>query len=296
MNEIAASPIKKWQSLFAEQPLEALDRLLLGRAYMGVLNRNDTNEILYRLFHTQSRARLNLLDQAVKVWFVKYWESKPAAVSIQRWNEILRNAFSTVIRLNLTETQQWLLENYQQARVWLHSLYLGPDSDPEADLLRLLALSQRDQSLLPLWMRLCRLEEDRSLHFADIGLLGLQKLPDENGEPHGDLHPAVFSGIVDLAKAIDKQVRLKDEGKEFWFVKVRAIMASYPRSSQYWIEHFLPLLSSDPKCTGAKWVSKILPKLNEILLRRRQQKKINAQCNQYLSREKNRRFPGIEQE
>ena len=252
MSEIVASPIKKWQSFFEEYPFDALDLLLLGRAYMGILNRSDTNEILYRLFHTRTKAQLDILDDAIKEWFVKYWELTPPSISIQRWNEVLRNAFSTVIRLNLAKTQTWLFENYQQARVWLYGLYLGPDSDPEADLLRLLALSQRDQSLLPLWMRLCRLEEDRPLHFADIGLLGLRKMPDVNGEPHGDIHSAVFRNIIDLARAIDKQVRPKNAGKEFWFMKVREIMARYPRSTQYWADHFFSDLVSDPGETEKK--------------------------------------------
>ena len=259
------SPVEKWQANFEQQPSEALDRLLMGRAYMGWLNRNDTDEILYRLFHMADKNRLIALDKAMQSWFIRYWESVPSSISASRWDEILQNAFSTVIRLNLQETQDWLLKNYSRARVWLRSLYLCPAGDPEADLLRTLALCQHNQGLLSLWMRLCRLEEDRPLHFASMGLLGLRKLPDENGKPPGGLPEVVFSGIVNLANVIGKQVRPEKEGKEFWFLEVRAIMARYPRTSHYWTEHFLPLVSSEPDSTAAKWLGKLIPKLKAVL-------------------------------
>src|SRR5207253_6782622 len=123
----------------------------------------------------------------------------PSSIPATRWTEILRDAFSIVTRLRLTQTQKWLLENYDHLRTYLHGLYLGPSRDPEADFLRTLALCQFDQRLLPLWMHLCSLTEDRPLYFASLGLLGLRKMPDESGQPHGDLHPAVFPGIVNLA-------------------------------------------------------------------------------------------------
>jgi tetratricopeptide (TPR) repeat protein len=259
------SSIEKWKANFEQHPLEALDRLLIGRAYMGMLEGNDTHEILFRLFHTETEDRRTELDKAMRSWFEKYLETAPPSISVARWNEILRNAFSTITRLNLREMQTWLQENYVCARAWLQSLYLGPSRDPEAYLLRTLSLCQSDQKLLPLWMRLCRLEEDRPLYFASIGLLGLCKLPDENGEPHGDLHSAVFSGIVDLANAIDKQVIPRKEGEAFWSLEVRALMARYPRSMQYWTEHFLPLISSNSNSTAARWLGNLIPRLKKAL-------------------------------
>ncbi|MFH1860961.1 MAG: tetratricopeptide repeat protein [bacterium] len=263
MIEKDLSLIEKWQVDFDQQPMEVLDRLLIGHTYMGQLNRNDTDEILFRLFHMAAKDRQATLDKAMRNWLERYWEDGPSFISTSRWAEILQNAFSTAIRLNLLETQVWLLKNHTRARAWLRGLYLGPDRDPEADLLRTLSLCQRNQDMLPLWMRLCRMEEDRPLHFASIGLLGLRKLPDENGEPSGDLPLAVFRGIVDLANAIDRQVRQKKEGEAFWFLKVRAMMARYPRSSQYWTENFLLFVS--PDSPAAKWLGKLIPILKKVL-------------------------------
>ena len=74
MIESNLSPIKKWQANFERRPLEALNRLLIGRAYMGRLNRSDTDEILFRLFHTATKDRLTVLDEAMRSWFKKYLE------------------------------------------------------------------------------------------------------------------------------------------------------------------------------------------------------------------------------
>ena len=133
--------IEKWQESFNQDPLDALDRLLTGRVYMGILSGNDPDEILFRLFSRETEDRLIVLDQSIKEWFVKYWGTTPSSISTSRWNESLRDAFSTVKRLNLKEVREWLLENYQQSQKWLQSLYLDPGSDPEADLRYALGLS-----------------------------------------------------------------------------------------------------------------------------------------------------------
>ncbi|MBC8236233.1 NAD(P)H-dependent oxidoreductase subunit E [bacterium] len=42
-------------------------------------------------------------------------------------------------------------------------------------------------------------------------------------------------------------------------------MARYPRSSQYWTDNFLPLVSPEPNSTAAKYLSKLVPRLKDIL-------------------------------
>ena len=265
MIEGCPSPVEKWEAYFVQEPLEAVDRLLTRRTYMGRLNRNDTDEILFRLFRTATKDRLITLDKALQSWFMNCLEVAPPSFEPVRWIEILQDAFSVVARLDLPKTQSWLQDNHVQARLWLRSLSLDSARDPEADLLRTLALCQRDLGLLPLWMRLCGLEEDRPLHFASIGLLGLCKLPKEDGERHGDLHPAVFSGIVDLASAVSRQVRPETDGRRFWLSEVRALMARYPRSSRYWADNFVPLIVSAPASTAADWLCNLIPRIDQEL-------------------------------
>lgn len=262
---LKTSPWEKWLREFERDPLEALDRLLLGKAYMGRLDRNDTDEILFRLFHAASTERKAALDDAMLQWLQRYWENAPRAVSASRWGEILQNAFAAIARLPLRPAQDWLLAQHARGRVWLRGLYLGPERDPEAAFLRTLAHAQHDLRLLPLWMRLCRLEEDRPLYYAGLGLLGLRKLPGENNERHGDLHTAVFRALVDLANAIDQRPRLRQEGEKYWLLKARGLMARYPRSTQYWTEHFYPLVSFQRDGAAAVWLGKLIPNLRRDL-------------------------------
>jgi len=263
------SPIEKWQADFAKDPLLAIDNLLLGRVYMGKLHRNEASEIFFRLFHMESIVVQHALDMAMQDWFAKYWMAFPPSVSSPRWTEILKNAFLTVYRLNLGETCQWLLRSHSRGRTWLRSLYLSPARDPESALLRTLALRQKDQDLLPLWMRLCRMEEDLPLHYASIGLLGLRKLSEKNGEPAGDLHEAVFEGIISLARAINTQVRPHErrEAEQFWLLECRTIMGLYPRSTQYWTNHFLPLIRHRTGSIEAELLGKVIPGLAKRMKR-----------------------------
>ncbi|MBN2090002.1 tetratricopeptide repeat protein [candidate division KSB1 bacterium] len=283
------SPIQKWQDYFLKQPIAALADLLTKKFYMGALHRNDADEIIYRLFHAQSEAEIYQLDCTLCAWLNQNIKTGgPSSLSAARWAETLQNAFSVVVRLNLKQTRDWLLKNQQAIRTWLRPLFQGPAQDPEADFLRTLALMQKDQSLLPLWMRLCRLEEERPLYFATLGLMGLCKLPEVNGEPQGDIHPAVFSGIIELAEAIDRQVRIKKEGEAFWMSKVNGIMARYPRSRTYWQDHFVSVLRYKKDYTAFKYLNKVVPEIEKMTFEDRSStKKIqlpsNADRTQILS-------------
>ncbi len=242
-----------WLADFDRDPGDALERFLDGRVYMGHLERNSGHEILFRLFHEGGAERVTALDRAIRSWFETYWERAPESVSASQWTEMLRDVFSTITRLNLRESQDWLLSRYERARKWLRGFYLSDARDPEADLLKTLALSQRDQRLLPLWKRLCCLTEDRPLHFASLGLLGLRNLPG----PHGELHPAVFSGIVELANALNAQALPRETREAFWEREVRAIMARYRYKEPYWRRRFQPLVDGDSE--AARLLGRLLP-------------------------------------
>ena len=259
------SPVEKWQEDFREGPLSALEGLLLRQAYMGNLHRNDTSEILFRLFHNENPDVLRMLDMAMLDWFEKYWMAIPASVSSSRWAYSLSNSFIAVHRLDLNESHDWLLNSYLRGRAWLRSLYSSPARDPEAALLRTFALRQCDQGLIPLWMRLCRMEEDVPLHYASIGLLGLRKLPDKNGVPSGDPQPPVFKGIIDLAEAVYKREgpHGQKEGHDFWDLECRALMALYPRSRQYWERNILPFIERKTNPNAIKWLTRVIPGLSK---------------------------------
>ena len=263
--KIPSTPVDRWQAAYAQDPLRALDRLLTGRVFLGRLHRNDADEIIFRLFHTASDEDRTRLDETLQRWFATNWGQAPADLSVSRWDQVLQNAFSVAVRLNLRQTQTWLLDRRDSGRRWLRTLYLDASRDPEAAFLRALALSQRDTRLLPPWMALCRMDEDRPLYFGGLALLGLRKLPDENGQPHSGIHPAVFRGLVELANALDRQVRPRKDGERYWLVEMRAFMARYPRSQTYWAEHFWPHLRYHRESTAAAWFGKLIRPLKRAL-------------------------------
>lgn len=262
-----------WMSEFQLQPLPALDRLLFGRAWVGAQQANDPDEILYRFFHKASPELRQDLDAALRGWFEKHWGTVP--VDQSRWCQVLRDAFSAALRLDLEQSLAWLRGACQQAqgRAWLSSLRMGRPRDPEANLLRTLALSQPNCKLLPLWMRLCRMEEERPDYFASLGLMGLYRLPDEDGQPHPDLHSAVFKGIVEMARAFSRRIFPRSEAERLWKNEVWALMARFPRSEHYWIEHLLPQVASAPRSAPAIWLCGILPSLEKALQKKKRTRK-----------------------
>jgi tetratricopeptide (TPR) repeat protein len=253
--------IKKWWEDYAEDPPGALDGLLCGRVFMGYLNRNETHEILFRLFHNKSNKARHQLDVLMKKWFANYWSQVPEDIVPIRWANILQNAFIGVYRLNLGETALFLRDIYTREKLWLRSLYFDPSRDPEGDLLQTLALLQKDQVLLPLWMRLCRMEEDVPIDYTSIGLMGLRKLPEKDGSPQGDLPGAFFKGVICLAEALGK--RKQKECKDYWLREIRAAAALYPRSKHYWALHFFPFIYHQPESIPAQWLNKAIPKLHD---------------------------------
>ncbi|MFB3133118.1 MAG: hypothetical protein ACE10K_11405, partial [Rhodothermales bacterium] len=79
MAEVLRSPIEQWRLDFEADPLDALDRLLTGRVSLGRLNRNEPDELLFRLFHVADAPQVRL-DDALQQWFARYWGTAAASM------------------------------------------------------------------------------------------------------------------------------------------------------------------------------------------------------------------------
>ncbi len=224
---------------------------------MGELERNDTDEILFRIFHKKSEKVRRRLDEVMREWFGNYWGKIPGSMPTGRWARILKDAFIAVYRLNLEQSYFFLRDYYAGDKSWLRSITMNPSRDPEGELLRILALAQKDQFLLPLWMRLCRMEEDLPIDYASIGLMGLRKLPEKDGSPPMDLPAAFFKGAICLAEVLGEHNK-----KEFWLREMRAVVAHYPRAGKYWARYFYPFLYGRNIDLLAGWLDKVIPKLS----------------------------------
>jgi predicted Zn-dependent protease len=247
-----ASPIDRWLAEFDQDQHTALDRLLQGRVFMGALHPNETSEILFRLFHMANRETQQRLDEALRGWLAAKWLTVPDTMPSSRWAGILEQAFFTIYRLNLANSRRWLIKHYLNSRAWLRSLYLSPACEPEGFLLRVLAMTQDSPQLAPLWLRLCRLEEDVPRHYAAIGLSGLLKLP-KTGK--AAVPPLLFSGLAGMAEMADSK-----EDKAFWLREFRAIKALNPKiSEQNWAQHFFPFIGISGNNHIVKLLGKAIP-------------------------------------
>jgi predicted Zn-dependent protease len=113
-------------------------------------------------------------------------------------------------------------------------------------------MTQDSPQLAPLWLRLCRLEEDVPRHYAAIGLTGLLKLPKAG---KAAVPPLLFSGLIGMAKTARGK-----EDEEFWLREFRAIKAINPKiSEQNWAQHFFPFIDISGNSPIGKLLGKAIP-------------------------------------
>lgn len=261
MDKTNLSPIDRWWEEYKENPVDALHDLLCGTAFTGRFSADESDDILFRLFHAKSKKARLQLDNSMKLWLETWWGRSPGNMVPSRWSYILQNSFIAIYRLTMMESVRYLKRIYLEDTSWIRSLYHNSSRDPEDELLRTLALCQEDQSLLPLWMRLCRWEEDVPIDYAGLGLMGLLKLPEKSGEPPRDIPKAFFKGAITLAEVLaEKNV---PKSKDYWLMEMRAITAMYPRSKRYWQDRFSPLLFNRTDSPPAQWLDKVIPKLSQ---------------------------------
>lgn len=90
--------------------------------------------------------------------------------------------------------------------------------------------------------------------------MGLRKLPEEDGSQHKDLPAAFFKGAICLAEALGEHN--KKEYMDFWLREMRAVVARYPRSKEYWARYFHPFLYGRKIDVLSEWLDKVIPKLS----------------------------------
>jgi len=226
--------VEKWLAHFAKSPTDAVSQLLLGNVYMGNLNVLESDEILQRLFQKRLED-LPKVDRAMVAFLKRYLLFLPEDFSMSHWDCVLMGAFRAIVGLELKEAQQYLRANYELAWMWLAHIYQGTSRDPLGTLLWVLALSQTDRDLAPLWLNLCgmkiKVPDDT---YMDNGILGLVKLP---GGGEGELDPLVFQGLRDMAGVLSNMPD-PDQSRKRWIMKVRALRARYEHVEEYWTKNF----------------------------------------------------------
>ena len=254
------SLLTDWLERFHEEPQNALDDLLFRRLPLGEWSRNETTVLFYQIFNKRPDIH-EALDQAFFAWWQQHEGQHPKSHSSVGWSHILRSALSVIDYFHLEATTGYLRKHREGLRPWLRGLYISPARDPEAALLQLLANHQKNWTLLPLWMRLCRLEEELPLHYASLGILGLHKLPEANGK---GLPEPFFHGLVALAEACVEQGHEK-HGKKLLQREAKALLALHP-DERAWFSHLIPALRRFPlESDEVSWFADFLPDLKNKL-------------------------------
>ena len=149
-----------WLTGFRQKPDIALDELLRGIAFISPYERAESADVLVTFFSALNDGDplLKSLDQTLTKWLKKRRQDGPDVrhvYGVDRYLEELIQALSTVYRLLLPLTTDYLRENLTYYQGWLVPLNKGPGQDPASELWRVMALIQPDRRFLKNWYHLC---------------------------------------------------------------------------------------------------------------------------------------------
>ena len=185
---------EKWLDEFAQKPLEALDRLLLGKVWLGGY---ESAEIAQALPQFLPMAQHETLDGTLCEWLATQLkkDETPADVSIKAYARALINAFGLLQAIDLPRARSWTTVNVSRLWSWLKSQVVSTSRDPRPSFLRALALSQSNRDILPFWSSLCRQGRREQVQLA---LFGLRRMPkDDEGTPERGVPRALIRGLLD---------------------------------------------------------------------------------------------------
>ena len=249
-----------WLTGFRQKPDTALDELLRGIAFISPYERAESADVLVTFFSAlnDEDPLLKSLDQTLAKWLKKRRQDGPAVrhvYGVDRYLEELIQALSSVYRLMLPLTADYLRENLTYYQGWLVPLNKGPGQDPASELWRLMALIQADRRFLKDWYHLCA-EAGHTLpiNYLSLGLLGLRMMPEENGEQSGRLKTELLAGLFRWAS------RLQDNrpNQRVFIRQIRMIKVLYPRTLKIWRERLAPLIRQYERTEAAflPWLEK----------------------------------------
>lgn len=244
-----------WLTGFRQKPDTALDELLRGIAFISPYERAESADVLVTFFSALNDGDplLKSLDQTLTKWLKKRRQDGPDVrhvYGVDRYLEELIQALSTVYRLLLPLTTDYLRENFTYYQGWLVPLNKGPGQDPASELCRVMALIQPDRRFLKNWYHLCA-EAGHTLpiNYLSLGLLGLRMMPEKNGEQSGRLKTELLAGLFRWAS------RLQDNrpNQRVFIRQIRMIKVLYPRTLSIWRERLAPLIPQYER-TGAAFL------------------------------------------
>ncbi|MCB1767236.1 MAG: hypothetical protein KDJ22_14465 [Candidatus Competibacteraceae bacterium] len=258
MNTTPDPATQTWLDDFVAEPLPALDRLLMGKVWLGGYAAAETPDALPQFLPT---ALHDELDAALLDWLKQQLQTTeaPPGVNAKIYAQALVDAFALLQGFDLPQTRAWCAEQVTSVWAWLKVQAAFRTRDPRPVFLRALALAQPDRKLLPFWMMLCRhgVREE-----AELALFGLRRMPkDDQGEVERSLPRALIQGFLDYGRAA---ARGDDSRKKEWLGEVDFLTAVYPMRGDQWASAFrVGMARRSPPKRLRHWLDERYPEANQ---------------------------------
>lgn len=250
--------IQRWLEDFARQPVNALERVLFGKVWLGGYESAEVAQSLPQFLPVD---RHEALDGTLYEWLATQLKSDepPKDVSAKTYARALVNAFALLQAIDLPRSRGWCTVNVARLSNWLKSQARFPSRDPRPAFLRALAISQSNRDVLSFWMSLCRNGERQQ---AQLALFGLRRMPkDDEGTPERGVPRAMIRGLLEYGRAA---ARGGEERKKEWLAEVDFLTAVYPMSKDKWVAPFRKAMSGrEPAQRVRNWLDERYPKANQ---------------------------------
>ncbi|MFL6262463.1 MAG: tetratricopeptide repeat protein [Thermoanaerobaculia bacterium] len=262
--------IPGWLQKFEDNPSEALEDLLLGRAALGHLNADEPVEILLDWLESLGeRSEFPAqVDAALAEWIERSWgrsrlpKTESAAVLAVAWT---RAANLIAFEPRLVQAARQLRSYFPKDRSFLSALSEGRARDPEGRAWLAVARHQEDRLLLSDWWRLCNLAPDVPWYHGIYGIQGLRGLPAESASREGAFPTEVAEGLARLASGL---ARRSGEGwlepaaaREEFLRTARLTMSAYPAAR--WVSFWRHVLQEnrlrDYEGEARSWIQDLFP-------------------------------------
>ena len=253
-----SASVRKWLDDFAQTPLEALERLLYGKVWLGGY---ESAEVAQALPQFLSIAQYEALDGSVCDWLAKQLKSSelPNDVSAKAYAHALVDVFGLLQSFDLPRTRSWCNDHVARLWSWLRSQAASPSRDPRPGFLRALTVSQLNRDLLPFWISLCRQGQPE---YVQLGLFGLRRMPkDEKGTPERGVPRALIQGLLEYGRTLSKS---GDSRKKEWLTEVDFLTAVYPLPKDKWVAPFREAMAGrEPAKRVRIWLDERYPAANQ---------------------------------
>ena len=254
------APALAWLVAFKAQPLEALDRLLLGQVWLGGYESLEVAQALPQFLPTRLE---ETLDDALLAWVSREIgrTEQPESVTPKQYAQALASAFGLMQTVATPRALRWCREHVLTVWNALHGLPSFPSKDARAGLLRALTLQQPNRDLLGFWMSLCRSGQKG---WSQLALFGLRRMPRDNqGTPESSLPPALIHGLLDYGQMLARNGDLK---KREWLIEFDFLSAVYPAPRDVWVRRLRDALSARNQeliQPVRNWVDERFPSANQ---------------------------------